>query len=308
MNQPDTNQITVPNPLAPGDTLGIVAPAGPVERNRVESGLKVLADMGFDLIVPDEIYANEGYLAGSDKLRAGQVHRLFADPAVDGIICARGGYGAMRILPLLDVALIRKHPKTFVGFSDITALLMFFSQSCGIAAFHGPNVTTLAGADNETRDQFVKTLTESSSIKIFAGKPMEIRPGKATGPFYCGNLTVLNHLIGTPFEPDLSGAVLLIEDLNEAPYRIDRMLTQLRLAGSLDRLGGVALGTFSDCGPMESIRGIVADCLGDLEIPVLGGFAVGHTGTNLTLPVGRPACLDTDAGSLAFGVPAIAHL
>ena len=305
MSSPNTFQINLPKALFPGDTLGLVAPAGPVDRAKVDAGLKTLQGMGFKLVVPDAIYAADGYLAGSDKFRAEQVHHMFGDPAIDGIICARGGYGAMRILPLLDLELIKNHPKVFVGFSDITALLIFLSQRCGMAAFHGPVATTLGRSDAMTRDHFLRTLTDTAPVMVVADKGVTIRSGKASGPFYCGNLTVLCHLIGTPFEPDLSGAILLIEDLNEAPYRIDRMLTQLRLSGSFNGLRGLALGTFSDCAPREQIQEIIADRLGDMSIPILDGFAVGHAGTNLTLPVGVPVCLDANAGRLVFSTPAL---
>lgn len=305
MSPQNTFQINLPKALLPGDTLGIVAPAGPVDRVRVDAGLKTLQGMGFKLVVPDAIYAADGYLAGSDKFRAEQVHRMFGDPTIDGIICARGGYGAMRILPLLDVDLIKSHPKAFVGFSDITALLIFLSQRCGMAAFHGPVVTTLGSGDPITRDHFLRALTDTAPVTVVADKSLAIRSGTASGPFYCGNLTVLCHLIGTPFEPDLGGAILCIEDLNEAPYRIDRMLTQLRFSGSFDGLRGLALGSFSDCGPREQIQELVADRLGDMNIPILDGFSVGHAGTNITLPVGVPVCLDANAGSLAFSAPAL---
>lgn len=261
--------------------------------------------MGFGLVVPEDIYRTDGYLAGADRLRAEMIHRMFADSAIDGIICARGGYGAMRILPLLDAELIKKHPKVFVGFSDITVLLAFFVEYCAMAAFHGPTVTTLGSADSETQKHFYSVLTDRAIITIAAGRGQAIRSGRASGPFYCGNLTLFSHLIGTPWFPDLDGAVLLIEDQGEAPYRIDRMLTQLRLAGCVDGIAGLALGNFNDCGPAEQIHRIVADILGDLNIPILAGFAVGHQGVNQTLPVGVPVQLDTDADRLTFVEPAL---
>ena len=299
------SRINLPRALVSGDTLGIVAPASPFDRNAFDAGVKALESMGFTLVVPEEIYTTHGYLAGGDALRAEMIHRMFTDSAIDGIICARGGYGAMRILPLLDAKLIKKHPKVFVGFSDITVLLTFFVAYCAMAAFHGPTVTTLGNADAETRNRFYRALTDSAVITLDAVQGQVIRPGQASGPFYCGNLTLFSHLIGTPWAPDFDGAVLLIEDQGEAPYRIDRMLTQLRLAGCLDRLAGLALGNFNECGPAEQIHRMVADILGDLNIPILAGFAVGHRGVNQTLPVGVPVRLDTDAGRLTFGAPAL---
>ena len=174
-----------------------------------------------------------------------------------------------------------------------------------MAAFHGPTVTTLGSGDTETQDHFRMALTEPSPIVLAPSPGHVIKPGQASGPFYCGNLTLFCHLTGTPFEPDLSGAVLLIEDQGEAPYRLDRMLTQMRQAGCFDSLAGLALGTFTNCGSTDEVHRIVADRLGDLSIPILAGFAVGHAGVNRTLPVGIPVHLDTDAASLTFAAPAL---
>ena len=304
MNLSTPPKINLPRALSAGDTLGIAAPASPFDRTAFNAGVQALESMGFNLVVPEEIYATDGYLAGTDPLRADLVHRLFADPDIRGIVCARGGYGAMRILPLLDAELINTHPKVLVGFSDITVLLTFLVERCGMAAFHGPTVTTLGNGNAGTRDHFRLALTDPSPITIVAGHGHVIHPGQARGTFYCGNLTLFCHLLGTPFAPDFNGAVLLIEDQGEAPYRIDRMLTQMRQAGCFDHLAGLALGTFTNCGSTEEVHRIVAERLRDLEIPILGGFAVGHEGVNHTLPVGIPAQLDTDAGSLTFTVSA----
>lgn len=300
-----SSTLSLPRALLPGDTLGIVAPASPFDRSAFDAGVKVLESMGFTLVVPEDIYGADGYLAGDDRRRAELIHRMFADSAIDGIICARGGYGAMRILPLLDAALIKKHPKVFVGFSDITVLLAFFVEHCAMVAFHGPTVTTLGSADTETQKHFYSVLTDRRIVSIDAGQGQVIRSGQASGPFYCGNLTLFSHLIGTPWAPDFDGAVLLIEDQGEAPYRIDRMLTHMRLAGCVDGIAGLALGNFNDCGPAKQIHRMVADILSDLQIPILAGFAVGHRGVNQTLPVGVPVQLNTDAGRLTFGAPAL---
>ena len=305
MSLSTSSKINLPRALVPGDTLGIVAPASPFDRAAFDAGVKVLGSMGFNLVLPEEIYVTDGYLAGADEMRADLIHRMFADPVINGIICARGGYGSMRILPLLNVDLIGSHPKVFVGFSDITVLLTFLVERCGMAVFHGPTVTTLGNGDTETQDYFRIALTDPTPITIAAETGPVIRPGQASGLFHCGNLTLISHLVGTPFAPDLDGAVLLVEDHGEAPYRIDRMLTQLRLAGCVDRLAGLALGNFNNCGPIEQVHRIVIDRLGDLEIPILAGFDVGHEGINLTLPLGVPVRLDTDTRRLTFDMPAL---
>jgi muramoyltetrapeptide carboxypeptidase len=296
---------SLPKALKAGDTLGIVAPASPFDRTLFDAGLRVLESMGFDLVVPEEIFDHNGYLAGSDRRRADLLNRLFADPGIDGIICARGGYGAMRVLPLLDVGVISCHCKVFVGFSDITALLGFLVQRCRMVPFHGPTVTTLGSADPSTRDRLLSALSKSAPLSLSAASNLVLQPGSAGGPFFCGNLTLFCHLIGTPFQPDFSGGILLIEDQGEAPYRIDRMLTQMMLAGCFDGLAGLALGTFSDCGPVEAVHRIVAERMGGLNIPILAGFDVGHETVNMTLPVGLPVQLDTHLGALTFAGPAV---
>ncbi|MDL2329424.1 LD-carboxypeptidase [Desulfosarcina sp. OttesenSCG-928-A07] len=294
-----------PHALKPGDTLGIAAPAGSVDPTDLEAGMVVLQSMGFKLRVSDEIFAKSRYLAGTDLHRAGHLSRLFADPEIDGIICARGGYGAMRLLALLDSGMIAAHPKPFVGFSDITALLVFLTDKCGMATFHGPTVTTLGLGDTDTQKWFYRVLTEKKPFSLAASSPRTLVAGQAVGRFYCGNLTLFCHLTGTPFAPDLKDAVLLVEDIGEAPYRIDRMLTQMRLSGTLDRLAGLALGHFEGLDAENGISEIVMDRLGDLGFPICGGFGVGHAPDNATLPVGMTVKLDADAGTLVFPQPAV---
>ena len=295
----------MPRALKPGDTLGIVAPASPFDRQSFDAGVRVLESMDFNLVIPEDIFNKNGYLAGSDQRRADLLNRLFVDPDIDGIICARGGYGAMRILPLLDVDAIACHPKAFVGFSDITVLLGFLVDRCRMVAFHGPTVTTLGNGDPSTRNRFLSALTNPAPLSLSAGSNHVIRSGRATGRFLCGNLTLFSHLTGTPFRPDFSDCILLIEDQGEAPYRIDRMLTQMMLAGCFDGIAGLALGSFTDCGSAEEISRIVADRLGGLNIPILAGFDVGHEAINMTLPVGLPVKLDTRSGTLTFTEPAV---
>ena len=305
MNPRNPSEPVLPRALKPGDTLGIAAPASPFDRQSFDAGIQVLESMNFNLVIPEGFFDQNGYLAGADQHRADLLNRLFVDPHIDGIICARGGYGAMRILPLLDVDAISSHPKVFVGFSDITVLLGFLVERCGMVAFHGPTVTTLGSADSSTRDRLQLALSKPAALSLSTTSTHVIRSGSATGRFFCGNLTLLCHLTGTPFQPDLSGVILLIEDRGEEPYRIDRMLTQMVLAGCFDGLAGLALGAFTDCGSAEAVHRIVADRLGGLNIPILAGFDVGHETVNMTLPVGLPVKLDTRSGSLTFAGPAI---
>ena len=299
------SQPKLPRALKPGDTIGIAAPASPFDGKSFDAGLRVLESMGFNPVVPEGLFEKNGFLAGTDRHRADLLSRLFADPAIDGIICARGGYGSMRILPLLDADALAKNPKVFVGFSDITALIGFLVQRCGMTVFHGPSVTTLGDGNPQTRDCLLAALTRAEPLTLTAEAGQALWPGSAAGPFFCGNLTVLCHLTGTPFQPDLEGCILLLEDRGEAPYRIDRMLTQMRMAGCFQDLAGLALGAFTDCGSSQQIHAIVTERLSELDIPILAGFDAGHEGVNLTLPVGGTARLDTASKTLSFQDPAV---
>lgn len=305
MDSPPHVPLNRPRALKPGDTLGVVAPSSPFDRRSFEAGLQALAAMGFTVRVDPAVLARQDYLAGADQQRAALIHRCFADPDIDGIICARGGYGATRILPLLDADAIARTPKVFVGFSDITALLGFLVDRCAMVAFHGPTVTSVGEADNATRERFLAALTAPAPLSLNASRPHVLRDGKTTGRLMGGNLTLLCHLTGTPFQPDLRHCILVIEDRGEAPYRIDRMLTQMLQAGRFDGLSGLVLGAFTDCGGRESILNIINDRLGGLGIPMMAGFDVGHHGTNMTLPVGVEACLDTHSATLTFTEPAL---
>lgn len=301
------SELSLPRALLPGATLGVVAPASPFDRPAFDAGIRALEAMGFKPVVEEMLFQKQGYLAGSDQARADLLNRMFADPHIDGIICARGGYGAMRILPLLDVDTISRHAKVFVGFSDITVLLSFLVEHCHMVAFHGPTVTTLGNANPLTRERFLAALANPEPLTLAAAPQGIIQAGSASGRLCCGNLTLLCHLTGTPFQPDFSGCILLIEDQGEAPYRIDRMLTQMLLAGCFDGLVGLAMGAFTRCDSAEAVRRIVAERLGSLNIPILAGFEVGHDTINTTLPVGLPARLDTDALTLTLSKPAVSH-
>jgi muramoyltetrapeptide carboxypeptidase len=289
-----------PHALKPGDTIGIVAPASPFDPAEFARGMEQLREMGFELRTAEGISERRGYLAGSDLQRSAQLHRMFLDDSVDAVMCARGGYGTLRLLAQLDYDLIRAHPKVFIGFSDITALHTVFQNRCGLVTFHGPTVTTLGMADAVTLDSFRRTLTTAAPFCLAVEGKRVLRPGMAEGIFTGGNLATLNHLLGTPFASHFGGAILLIEDTHEAPYRIDRMLTQMRMAGSFEGLKGVVAGSFHGCGAAQDIDRVIADCLGDMAIPILSGCGVGHDAPNLTIPLGVGVRLDTQKGEVHF--------
>ncbi|MEW5736378.1 MAG: LD-carboxypeptidase [Thermodesulfobacteriota bacterium] len=298
---------TRPPALLPGDTVGLAAPASCFDRLLFEKGLTVLSGLGFSVRVPEAVFRRNGYLAGTDAQRAEALSELWQDPEVKAVFCVRGGYGTMRILPLLDFGMIAQNPKVFVGFSDITALLVNFVARSGLCVFHGPVLTSLAhnAADPELEAAGIAAaLDPDKPLRLVAEKPEVLAPGRAEGPVLGGNLTILSHLAGTPYFPDLTGAILFLEDTAEAPYRVDRMLTHLFLAGLLDKVSGVALGDFCDCGDKEAIHRVVAAAFAERGVPVVGGFAVGHGARNLCLPLGISAELSADDAALSFRQPA----
>jgi muramoyltetrapeptide carboxypeptidase len=289
-----------PRRLGPGAVIGIAAPASPFDPETFERGIMVLRDMGFETVIPGEIMAADRYLAGPDGQRAALLQRLLEDDRIDGVICARGGYGCQRILPLLDYERIAAHPKVFIGFSDVTALLSAITQRCGFAAFHGPVITSLADGQAGTRDAMLAAVASDAGAVFQPEGAVTLRPGRAAGVVCGGNLTTLCHLIGTPFQPSFRNRILFLEDRGEAPYRIDRMLTQLKLTGCLEGIRGLVLGTFTDCGPAEEVLGVFAERFLDAPVPILAGLQAGHAEPNLTLPLGISAVLDADRQALSF--------
>ena len=289
-----------PPRLKPGDTIGIVSPAGPFDPEKFMKGKTVLESMGFQTFFDEGIFQKHGFLAGTDIQRADQVNRLFADPTVQAIACARGGYGSMRILSFLDFETIQTHPKIFLGFSDISALLSVLYDQCGLVTFHGPVVTTLANATEKTLTALHTALTSPRALELTPKNGKVIKPGVCSGLMAGGNLTTLCHLVGTPYAPNFKGKILLLEDVGEMPYRIDRMLTQMKLAGCFNEIAGLILGAFKECGHLNEIVEIFNNIFEDADIPILAGFDMGHGEHNLTIPMGLVATLDTDKKRLLF--------
>jgi muramoyltetrapeptide carboxypeptidase len=296
----ESEKIRVPARIKPGDTIGIVAPAGPFDRQTFLRGVGIIEDMGFQIFVPPGLFEKNRYLAGSDNHRVQFVNQLFADTSVDAIICARGGYGSMRILSLLDYDAIQTNPKVFIGFSDITILLSVLFSRCNLVTFHGPVITSLADASEETKLSLFSNVTSDSNLEILLSGGKTIISGVASGEVCGGNLTMLCHLVGTPFAPDFENKILFLEDRGEAPYRIDRMLVHMALAGCFKGLSGIILGTFEECGPIEEVIKIIVEVFEKYSIPILAGLDAGHGRHNLTIPLGIEATLDADRHSLSY--------
>ena len=290
--------------LKKGDAVGIVAPASHFDLDIFHKGIAVLESMGFNPVMDDGLYEKENYFAGPDEHRADLINRYFSDKKIKAIICARGGFGSIRILSLLDFQSIQANPKCFVGFSDITAILSALSQKCGFTVFHGPNVTTLAKASQKIKDAFYSALATDRSVRMKAQKGIILKSGAATGQVAGGNLTTLCHLLSTPYQSDFTDRLLLLEDTGEAPYRIDRMLTQMKLAGCFGGIAGLVLGTFRGCGRKDEIYRIAFDAFQEYDIPMLAGLPVGHGQSNLMVPMGLTATMDTDLKELMFHEPA----
>ncbi|MBN1841668.1 MAG: LD-carboxypeptidase [Deltaproteobacteria bacterium] len=297
-------KIIKPRSLRAGDTIGIAAPSSPFDQQAFEGGIRALESMGFQVRIPENLFRKEGYLAGTDAERAELLMQLFCDDSVRAIFCARGGFGSMRLLPLLDFETIRAQPKILVGFSDITALLVAIYDMCGLLTFHGPVVTSLAKGSEKAFAALTDAIASNRPLILKSSNPVVLNPGQASGPVVGGNLTVLTHLIGTPYEPPFEDHIIFLEDRAEAPYRIDRMLSQLSLGGHLDAVAGVLLGSFQDCGPIEDVYAIVKEAFRQSAVPILAGFDLGHGADNLTVPVGLQAAMDTEDGSLRFQEPA----
>ncbi|SCE99573.1 muramoyltetrapeptide carboxypeptidase [Micromonospora coriariae] len=308
----DDPTVIRPPALCPGDTVLLVSPSGPTSPERVARGMELLTGWGLRPVPAPNAYARQGYLAGADELRAADLNAAFADPQVRGVICTRGGYGAQRIVDAIDMAAVRRDPKVVAGFSDITALQFALWRGARLAGVHGPGA---AWRDERTPLRSAESLhaalmtTEPVTVTAVAGEetyPVRV-PGRATGTLLGGNLCMIAASVGTPDLPDLTGAVLLIEDVQEPPYKVDRMLTHLRRAGALDGLAGVAVGQFTDCadGWDTTIVDVLGERLGGLGVPVLGGLPIGHGPNQLTVPVGTRATLDTTTATLTVQ-PAVA--
>jgi muramoyltetrapeptide carboxypeptidase len=290
-----------PPPLARGDVVRVVAPAGPFDPDGFQRGIEVLRDrFGLRPRFRDDIGARERYLAGPDSRRALEWREAVADPEARAIFCARGGYGSMRILPTIDPRPLLAQPKLFVGFSDVTAIHAALNGA-GLATVHGPVVTQLGRLPEEPLEHLRILLFGSAPRPGPDGIPPPgagltgsetVRAGRATGPLLGGTLTLLSHLAGTRWFPALDGAILFIEDVGEKPYRLDRFLTQLRLAGLLDRAAGVAVGQLSGCDD-DGVSGldVVREAVRDLGIPAAAGFEAGHEDRNFALPLGPHATL-----------------
>jgi len=308
-------KIVKPKRLKAGDTVGIIAPASGISETELAKAVQNMSDLGLKTKLGKYVREVNGFIAGTDAQRLEDLHWAFSDKEIDAVWCIRGGYGTTRFLPAVNFDLIRRNPKIFIGYSDITALHTAIHQNTGLVTFHGPvAVSTLS---DYTRNHVVKTLMNPSApdkielapdnvakeSKLF--KTETITKGKARGRLIGGNLSLLSAMAGTPFAlRNPKGKILFIEDVGEKPYRLDRMFVQLKQSVNLRELSAIALGVFEDCNPpddkSQTVMDVARDHFGNLGIPVVYGLSFGHIRDQFTLPVGIEAELDADAATMTL--------
>jgi len=310
-------ELLLPRALRPGDAVGYITPAtyvsDPDLLGRADRNLK---NFGLKPKFGKSVGKHSGYLGGSIDERLDDLHGMFRDPEIRGIFAVRGGYGSGQLLDRIDYDLIRKNPKAFVGYSDITALHLAINKHAGLVTFHGP--VGISTFPDYTKDYFRKAVFQSTPIGNVANRPGHpariIRPGKATGRLIGGNLSLVCELMGTPYEIDTRDKILFLEDTSEEPFRIDRMLTQLRLAGKFKDAAGIVFGECAGCKPNEcapafgasfTVSEVADQLFGNLNIPVISGLTIGHTEDQITLPQGIMATLDGDHGELRIDEAAV---
>jgi muramoyltetrapeptide carboxypeptidase len=304
-------ELVRPVRLAPGARVAVVAPSGPVAEERLEAGLDVLRGWDLDPVVGPHVLDRHGalpHLAGTDADRAADLQSAWCDPAVDAVLCARGGYGAQRTADLLDWAAMRAAgPKVFVGFSDITSLHQAFATRLGLVTLHGPAAAGVDFVKNAAAQEHLRaTLFAPETVRTLTSRGTALVPGRARGVTLGGCLSMLASDLGTPHARRTArGGLLLTEDVGERAYRVDRMLTQLLRGAWLDGVTGIALGSWTACGPYADLRAVLADRLGGLGVPVLEEFGFGHCEGASTVPFGVAAELDADAGTLTLDEPAL---
>ena len=294
-----------------GDTIGLIAPSGAVRtEGAIERAVQETERMGFRVKLGESAGQKYGYLSGTDEIRARDINAMFADNEVDAIICLRGGYGATRILDLLDYDLIRRNPKIFMGFSDVTALHIAFQEKCDLVTIHGPMAASnwaSSPLDPFTRDAMYRVLMHSESAGRLDNPPaygrQTVQQGCAEGLLVGGNLSLLTASLGTAWEINTKDRILFIEEVGERTYAVDRMLTQLRLAGKFDECAGIIFGDFADC-PVEypafglTLEEIIRDVVVPCGKPIISGLRCGHCTPTLTLPFGVLCHMDADRCAL----------
>jgi len=300
LGSPHGSPHIVPEALSPGSTVAVIAPSSPFDRTLVERGMDFLGER-YRLVFDPGLYERTGYLAGSDERRLRELDRFLRDPTVGAIIAARGGYGLLRIAHRADWAAFRRFPKWLVGFSDTTTLHLEALRA-GVASLHAENAGGVGGGDAELRAAFVNALEHPTERRVHPGLETWTG-GRATGPLVGGNLTLISYAAAAGRLRLPAGSLLVVEDVTEAAYRVDRMISALIAGGHFDELAGVIVGDFSDCPSSHGVEAldVVRERFATLRIPTAAGLPVGHGGRNQPLVLGCRAALDATAGTLVLG-------
>lgn len=297
-----------PKPINKGSTLGIIAPAGPYRENKLKDIKKKLEDYGYNIVFGNSCYTSyKGYLSVEDTLRAKDIENMFLDKSIDGIICIRGGYGTPRILELIDYDIIKKNPKVFVGFSDITALHIAFNQKANLVTFHGIMAGNSYNWDDFTYESLLNSINMKNTLDIknpCSHKIKTIIDGECKGKLVGGNLSLITATMGTQFEINTRDKILFIEEIDEPIYKIDRMITQLALGGKLDECSGIILGDFSGCNKQNrddfELEELFKDRLEKFNKPCIYNLKSGHCMPMVTLPLGLDCILDATNKRICF--------
>ncbi len=316
-----SKELIKPKRLLPGNTIGLIAPGSFITEDELKESIQNLESLGFKVKYTNRILARYGYLAGSDKQRAADVNEMFSRNDIDAVVAARGGYGCTRILPLLDYKTIKKNPKILLGYSDVTALLYGVFKETGLICFHGPVGISTFNKFSVDHLKYVLEYPQGSYTMYNANEednpdnafnPVTIRNGTVRGKLIGGNLSLIVSLIGTPYDIDMKNEIIFIEEIDEEPYRIDRMLTQMIEAGKFEKAAGIALGVFLNCKPKGndaddsfSLLEVLFDRLFDLNIPVAYGMSFGHINDKFTLPFGINAEFNSLEQTLTLLEPAV---
>jgi muramoyltetrapeptide carboxypeptidase len=311
-------RIIKPARLKKRDLIGLISPASaPEDMSSIEKGTKYLESLGYQVIIGKNVGKTVGYMAGTDQERIDDIHFMFKKKEVKAVFCLRGGYGTPRLLDKINYKVIRNNPKIFVGYSDITALQMAFFQKTGLITFAGPmtSVDFHNGVDPFTEKMFWKILSSKKKIGKVSQPANEnlfhLNKGIAKGRIIGGNLSVFSSLIGTPYMPSLKEKILLLEEIGEMPYKVDRMLSQLKLSKTFAQVKGVILGAFKDCNEHDPLKKtltlgeVVGDYFQNMKIPVAYNFKHGHLKSNITVPIGIMARLNASRGTIEFTESAV---
>ena len=292
----------MPRPVQKGSTFGLLSLCSPVEKDRLQSGIRYLVSQQCLVYPGKSVLAKRGYLAGYDEQRVADLHMLYGDTTIEGILASKGGYGSGRLLDKIDWRLLKENPKAFIGFSDITAFQLALLQKTGLGSYYGPMVSV------DMRHN-MPDVAEQSFWKAVAGQAQTLngrsmQPGKADGVLVGGCLSVLTSIMGSPYFPDMRGAILFLEEVGEAPYRVDRHLNQLRLAGVFKKIAGLALGRFVHCTSNHKVASqtntpsVLRELAKSMKVPVVSDLPFGHVRDKMTIPLGKPATLDGGRGTL----------